>query len=54
MLHRRTADPASRAADIADREAERVWQETGDYDRWSDYWTRTYRQALLEFAGTVQ
>jgi hypothetical protein len=38
-----------RAGDIADKEAERVWRATGDYDLWYETWMRVYYSVLLEF-----
>lgn len=48
MLHRRTSDPAQRAASIADKEAEKVWRETGDYKKQLAIWKETYDSALSE------
>lgn len=47
--YRTTVDPAKRAADIANNEAEKVWRDTGDHDLWSATLSETYRAALREF-----
>ncbi len=54
MLHHRTIDPALRAQEIADREAERVWQDTGSWEKWFAHWKIVYQQVLSEFAGITQ
>lgn len=48
MIHHRTNDPAERALSIAQREAEHVWQGTGNYDAWSTVFEETYDAALRE------
>jgi hypothetical protein len=53
MLHRRTADPAQRAADVADREAEPFWQRTGSWDLWYAEWMRVYYEALQCFVSVA-
>lgn len=52
MLHHRTNDPALRAMSIAEREAEPVWQNTGDYGTWREALSSTYDQVLKEFQST--
>ena len=49
MLHHHTKDPAERAASIAKKEAEKVWEETGDYRKWYDTWMNVYKNVLFEF-----
>ena len=49
MLHHRTDDPAEQASSIADREAEGIYKETGDYKRYVETWLSVYRQVLREF-----
>ena len=46
---RHTTDPAQRAANVSDREAEEVWRATGHYGKWSKAWFETYRATLNEF-----
>jgi len=48
MLHHRTNDPAKRAADIADREAEVVYRKTGDFDKYCKTWRGIYESTLRE------
>ena len=50
MNQHRTKDPAERAASIADNEAEKIWQQTGDYYKWYEKWMIVYENALFEFA----
>jgi len=44
-----TKDPARRAADIADREAEKVYRESGDCSLYFPTWVGVYEAALKEF-----
>lgn len=53
MLHNRTTDVASRAASIADREAETVWAITGDYQTWLATWRSVYRRSLKELSFSL-
>jgi len=46
-----TTDPEQSAASIADRAAEKVWKQTGDWGASMEEWVRVYKQALLELAG---
>ncbi len=48
-----TEDPGIRAADIADREAEKVWKQTGDFKLFLDTRREIFRAALAELAGSV-
>jgi hypothetical protein len=50
MLHKRTNNLQERAADIADREAEPIWQATGNYAAWWQVWKETYEAALRELS----
>ncbi len=48
-MRHHTKDPAERAADIADREAEKEWKRTGPYGSgYEKVWLETYHQALRE------
>jgi len=49
MLHHRTDDPAERAGSIASREAEEVWEKTGDFGKYAEKWHSVYRPILEEF-----
>lgn len=51
-----TTDPAECAASIADREAEEVWEETKNYEKYLKTWFSVYRQSLRELVcpGAVQ
>lgn len=51
MLHHHTVDPGERAADIAERESEIIWQKTGSYDAWLSTWMSVYVATLREFNG---
>jgi len=39
-----------RAASVADKEAEKVWQKKGNYKEWTAVWEEIYKSALREFA----
>jgi len=52
-MEHQTDDPAERAASIADNEAEKVWQKTGNYDKWASCWQEVYSSALREIAYSV-
>ena len=47
----RRISPSTRAADIADREAQIVWQTTRDFNKYMKCWLETYEQVLREFAS---
>jgi len=47
-MRHQTDDPAERAASITDNAAGKVWEETGDYDKWYICWQEIYRNALIE------
>lgn len=49
MLHHHTTDPAQRAADIADCEAEKIWDQTHDFNQWLKAWHEIYSETLREF-----
>lgn len=49
----RTTNLSKRAEDIADRDANAVWNETHDWDLMVQTWLTTYKSALLEFSWTV-
>ncbi len=51
MLHHRTDDPGLRAWDVAEREAAKVWNKTGDYDSWFQTLTTEFNFSLKVFAG---
>ena len=45
----RTNDPSEKAMSIAKKEAERIWQETGDYRKWYDTLISVFENSLFEF-----
>ena len=48
-INHTTSDPAVKACVIADREAEIIWRQSGDWNRWSKAWLEIYSSALSEF-----
>ena len=52
-MRNHTTNPAERAASIADREAEEVWEETRNFRKYLRVWLSVYRQSLLEFVFQV-
>ncbi|MFA6416281.1 MAG: hypothetical protein WCW56_02210 [Candidatus Paceibacterota bacterium] len=51
MLHHRTTNPAQRAADIADRCANKVWREQDPpcSRSFAEIWLGIYNQVIREF-----
>ncbi len=49
MLHHHTDNLAQKAADIADREAEKIWQQTHDFNQYTQTWLQVYQNVLREF-----
>lgn len=52
-MRNHTTNPAERAASIADREAKKVWRETGNFKEYSRVWLSVYRQSVLEFVCQI-
>lgn len=48
-MRRHTIGLAERAWDIAEREAEKVWEATGDYYMWYEAIMNIYEEVLKEF-----
>lgn len=51
ILH--TKDLGERAADIADREANEVWEKTHDWNEMYSTWKRVYHDSLMELMEVV-
>ncbi len=49
MPYRTTNNIGEKAALIAEKEAEKVWQETGDFGKWLHVLKETYEVVLREF-----
>ena len=48
-----TTSPSERAASIADREAEKVWEKTGNFREYLRVWFSVYEQTLVEFVFQI-
>lgn len=51
MLHHRTDNVEKKAIDIADREAEKAYRETGSFEKHQIVWKNTYDEAFKELSS---
>lgn len=52
-MNHNTDNPSERAADIADREADRACDKVGNYGPWFSVWMETYEMVLRELVQTA-
>lgn len=50
-MRNHTTNLAERAASIADREKQKIWEKTGDPKECLRTWRTVYKQSCLEFAS---